>query len=89
MCEGTPFPSLVLVTYLLILDQKARSSSQRKELFKEIQQRKGLDPLQLLIDMKVRWGSTYVMLNRADIRKEVRMVFLSKTPIYLNFYSGN
>ncbi|KIL55647.1 hypothetical protein M378DRAFT_57305, partial [Amanita muscaria Koide BX008] len=55
---------------------KARSSSQRKELFKEIQQRKGLDPLQLLIDMKVRWGSTYAMLNRTDVRKEAINTFL-------------
>ena len=30
-------------------------------------------PLQLLLDMKVQWGSTYVMLHRADSRKEVHI----------------
>src|SRR5271156_5080959 len=53
---------------------KARSSSQRKELFKSIQVEKKLRPLQLLLDMKVRWGSTYVMLMRAEERKEVRLI---------------
>ncbi|KAG6838738.1 hypothetical protein C0991_009086, partial [Blastosporella zonata] len=43
------------------------SSSQHKALFKEIQLRDGSksDTLQLLLDIKVRWGSTYVMLNQA------------------------
>lgn len=51
---------------------KGRSSSQRKELFRTLQTRKGIDqPVQLLIDMKVRWGSTYVMLNRANSNKKV------------------
>ena len=50
---------------------QARSSSQRKELFKDIQMEKSLSPVQLLLDMKVRWGSTYIMLHRADTRKEV------------------
>jgi hypothetical protein len=51
---------------------KERSSSQRKELFRTLQTRKGIDqPVQLLIDMKVRWGSTYVMLNRANSNKKV------------------
>jgi hypothetical protein len=29
-------------------------------------------PLQLLLDMKVRWSSTFVMLTRAESRKDVR-----------------
>ena len=28
-------------------------------------------PLQLVLDMKVRWSSTYVMLDRAERHKEV------------------
>jgi hypothetical protein len=28
-------------------------------------------PVQLLIDMKVRWSSTYVMLDRAERKKKV------------------
>jgi hypothetical protein len=28
-------------------------------------------PVQLLLDMKVRWGSTYVMLNRAETKRDV------------------
>src|SRR5271168_4329922 len=53
---------------------KARSSSQRKELFKSIQVEKKLPRLQLLLDMKVRWGSMYVMLMRAEARKEVHLI---------------
>jgi hypothetical protein len=36
-----------------------------------MQEEKNLPPLQLLLDMKVRWSSTYVMLNRAENRREV------------------
>lgn len=50
---------------------KARSSSQRKELFKYIQVEDHKLPLQLLLDMKVRWGSTHSMLLRAESRKDV------------------
>lgn len=50
---------------------KARSSSQRKEIFKAIQVEDNKPPLQLLLDMKVRWGSTHAMLLRAESRKDV------------------
>ena len=50
---------------------KVRSSSQRKELFKSIQAEDKVAPLQLLLDMRVRWGSTHAMLLRAESRKEV------------------
>jgi len=50
---------------------KAQSSLQRKELFLSIQVENKVKPLQLLLDMKVRWGSTYVMLTRAQLRKKV------------------
>ncbi|KIL54872.1 hypothetical protein M378DRAFT_91765 [Amanita muscaria Koide BX008] len=50
---------------------KERSSAQRKELFQSLQARQGVpQPVQLLLDMKVQWGSTYVMLNRAISTKK-------------------
>lgn len=30
------------------------------------------NPIQLVLDMKVRWSSTFLMLDRAERRKEVR-----------------
>lgn len=51
---------------ILLIIYQARSSAQRKELFKIIQERKDVKPVQLLLDMKVRWSSTYVMLHRAE-----------------------
>lgn len=51
-----------------------RSSSQRKELFRNIQIRNRLDPKeaakQMILDMKVRWSSTYAMLDRGYELKE-------------------
>lgn len=49
-----------------------RSSSQRKQHFKDIQIRDEVQiPKQLILDMKIRWGSTYAMLNRAETLKKV------------------
>lgn len=51
---------------------KERSSAKRKELYRTVQMKAGVSsPTQLLIDMKVRWSSTYIMLNRADCNKQV------------------
>ena len=36
-----------------------------------MQEEKKLPARQLLLDMKVRWSSTYVMLNCAEERREV------------------
>jgi hypothetical protein len=53
------------------MDQ-ARSSAQRKALFKAVQERsRGIRPCHLLLDMKARWSSTYVMLIRAESRRQV------------------
>ncbi|KAG6838880.1 hypothetical protein C0991_007718 [Blastosporella zonata] len=61
---------------------KEQSSSQCKSLFKEIQIRDAMKygvekpskVIQLVLDMKVRWGSTYVMLYRAiSLRPHVNM----------------
>lgn len=51
---------------------KERSSAQRKQLFKDIQSRPpNPSPAvsQLLLDMPVRWSSTYVMLDRAEKKR--------------------
>jgi hypothetical protein len=49
-----------------------RSSAKRKQMFKDIQQRDGVaSPKQLLLDMPVRWSSTYVMLDRAENLQKV------------------
>ena len=50
---------------------KAQTSAQRKALFKSIQEESKVKPLQLLLDMTVRWGSTFVMMTRAEPRREV------------------
>ena len=62
--------------YILII-LKERSSPQRKELFKTIQHQVGIDPIQLLLDMKIHWGSTHVMLKRS---LSCRTVSLLVTP---------
>jgi hypothetical protein len=50
-----------------------KSSAKRKQMFKTIQSEAGVSiPKQLLIDMKVRWSSTYFMLHRAESNKKVR-----------------
>jgi hypothetical protein len=56
-------------------------------LFKKIQVGKGVSsPVQLLLDMKIRWGSTYVMLNRVEINREVRILFYFTSKIQSNLY---
>jgi hypothetical protein len=46
---------------------KERSSAKRKQLFRDIQALDGQKvPLQLLMDMPVRWSSTFIMLERAE-----------------------
>jgi hypothetical protein len=55
----------------LIIHQE-RSSSKRKEVWKTVQTRANIpQPVQLILDMKVRWSSTYLMLDRAECKKQV------------------
>ncbi|KAH7903417.1 ribonuclease H-like domain-containing protein, partial [Hygrophoropsis aurantiaca] len=55
---------------------KERSSAKRKELFQQIQVRQTKDhapskrPVQLLLDMPIRWSSTCVMLERSEKLKD-------------------
>jgi hypothetical protein len=51
-----------------------------------MQEEKKLPALQLLLDMKVRWSSTYVMLNRAEDRREVINYKTLKDLSSLNHY---
>lgn len=49
-----------------------RSSSKRKEMWRTIQVKANDTPsLQLILDMKVRWSSTFLMLDRAERKKKV------------------
>ena len=58
--------------YLFPLYTQEWSSLQRKQHFKDIQICEGIQiPKQLILDMKIRWGSTYAMLNRAENLKKV------------------
>lgn len=64
-------------TYIAIdtayLSDQERSSSKRKEMWKTIQNKANYgSAVQLILDMKVRWSSTYLMLDRAERKKDVR-----------------
>jgi hypothetical protein len=64
------------------------SSAKRKAMFKETQVRVDKSngvartPQQLLLDMKVRWSSTYVMCDRAEKCKEVSYLLFYLTASY-------
>ncbi|OJT14236.1 hypothetical protein TRAPUB_9209 [Trametes pubescens] len=58
---------------------KARSSAQRKQLSLNIQTNAGIKHLKcLLMDMPVRWSSTYTMLHRAEELREHVDTFVSE-----------
>ncbi|KIK16191.1 hypothetical protein PISMIDRAFT_48578, partial [Pisolithus microcarpus 441] len=75
--DGVDCDEVGLVRAIVV---KERSSAKHKELFRCLQmctddgrelQNPGV-PLQLLLDMKVRWSSTFLMLRRAlDLKKDV------------------
>ncbi|KAF8222675.1 hypothetical protein L208DRAFT_1321119, partial [Tricholoma matsutake] len=57
---------------------KACSSAKHKQRFADIQTRGGLKTThQLLLDMAVRWSSTYVMTSRAEAKRPIDDLFLS------------
>jgi hypothetical protein len=66
-----------------------RSSAKRKQLFWMIQQQDKpghlprQHPLQLVLDMPVRWSSTYLMLDRAEKLKDVS----PSPPYYCDIHS--
>ena len=63
------------VTSLTVSIQEC-SSSKRKEMWKTVQIRANISqPIQLILNMKVRWSSMYFMLDQAERKKEVRNKF--------------
>jgi hypothetical protein len=44
-------------------------------------------PVQLILDMKVWWSSTYLMLDQAERKKDVRNIFYMQD-WYLLFFSA-
>lgn len=59
------------VGLLRAIGVKARSSAKRKDRLERLQKLVNKIPLMLLVDMKVRWSSTFAMLKRAFTLKEV------------------
>ena len=60
--------------FTLLTHEQERSSAKRKELYKTVQVKAAVSPqTQLLLDMKVRWSSTYVMVNRAETSQKVSL----------------
>ena len=58
--------------FTLLTHEQERSSAKRKELYKAVQVKAAVSPqTQLLLNMKVRWSSTYVMVNRAETSQRV------------------
>ena len=52
-----------------------RSSSKRKGIWRTVQSKAGIaKPVQLILDMKVRWSSTYLMLDRAERNRAVSRI---------------
>ena len=53
------------------------------ELLKKLQSKEGIKiPLVLILDMKVRWSSTFAMLQRAYDLRDVSFSFSSSRSIY-------
>ena len=58
---------------MLLTTTQECSSLKRKEMWKTIQIKENSPKVvQLILDMKVRWSSTYLMLDRAEKKKDVR-----------------
>ncbi|THH12688.1 hypothetical protein EUX98_g9792 [Antrodiella citrinella] len=55
---------------------KERSSAKRKQIFRSVQEKASQKPLQLLLDMKVHWSSTFAMIHRAVTLREHVDVFV-------------
>ena len=72
---------------MLLIVVQERSSSKRKEMWKTIQIRANSQKVvQLILDMKVWWLSTYLMLDRAERKKDVRNNFLMSDQSSLFFF---
>lgn len=71
----------------MLLSQE-RSSAKRKELFRSIQMRSddGIAPKQLILDMTVRWSSTYIMLHCAYSLRDVCVFLFTLYSIHIPDY---
>ena len=58
---------------------QARSSAERRALFKAVQERTSTHPCRLLLDMEDRWSSTYIMLTCAESQRQVGSSSISKS----------
>ena len=71
-------PVLYFAHALILCHWQERSSGKRKEMFRAIQVREKVPvPTQLILDMKIRWSSTYFMLHRAEGKREVMFHYFS------------
>jgi len=75
-CEGkhgvVSFHRLMITCYDVV---KEHSLAQWKELLRYLQTQSSVkQPVQLLVDMKVQWGSTYVMLNCSNLNQKVNHI---------------
>ena len=68
---------LVLILKITLFTAfQERSSSKRKEMWKTVQiKANSRQVVQLILDMKVQWSSTYLMLDQAERKKDVRNKF--------------
>ena len=57
--------------HIWLMSMKARSSAQHKEAFRAIQYQCSVPLVQLLLDMKVQWSLTFIMLSHAKLQREV------------------
>ena len=62
--------------HLTSTTMKAHSSAQHKVPFKAIQDHRNVPVVQLLVDMKVQWSSTFIMLTCAKLRREAINKFI-------------
>ena len=60
-----------LTRVLSLTSDQERSSSKQKEMWRTTQIMANQSPVQLILDMKVRWSLTYLMLDRAKRKKDV------------------
>jgi hypothetical protein len=79
------FNHLIVARTLTVIQEQ--SSSKRKEMWKTVQSKAGIPrPVQLLLDMKVRWSSTYLMLDRAERNKAVSTYSMNFSTISIHFF---
>ena len=72
---------------MLLIAVQECSSSKQKEMWKTIQIKANSPKVvQPILDMKVQWLSTYLMLDQAERKKEVRNKFIMSDQSLLFFF---